>query len=97
MFSKPKKRKSISFNPMEVTNNKKNLQFEIRLNDELAFMGYRMQEDNMHIMHTEVPESMRGEGIAKELAEYAIQYAQDKELKLVAYCPFMRTYLKRRK
>lgn len=82
---------------MEVNNNTDSQQFEIRVEDDLAFMTYRIQEGSIYILHTEVPKENRGEGLAAKLAEHAIQYAKDKSLKLVAYCPFMRTYLKRRK
>lgn len=83
---------------MEVKINRQNLQFEIRKTDDhLAYMGYRIQDGSIYIMHTEVPKPLREEGLAKELAEFAIQYAKDEGLQLVAYCPFMRSYLKRRR
>jgi len=82
---------------MEVTNNTENLQFEIKTADNLAYMSYRIQEENIYIMHTQVPEANRGDGLAADLAEFAIDYAKSEKLNLVAYCPFMRTYLKRKR
>jgi predicted GNAT family acetyltransferase len=82
---------------MGVINDTKNGQFEIRKDDNLAYMTYRINDDKLYIMHTEVPEAQRGGRIAATLAEYAIDYAKQANLALVAYCPFMRTYLKRRR
>jgi predicted GNAT family acetyltransferase len=46
-------------------------------------------------MHTEVPVSMRGKGIASVLAEYAFQFAKENNRKVMVYCPFVAAYLKR--
>jgi len=82
---------------MEVTNNTQNQQFEIHKDDDLAYMTYRINDGNLYIMHTEVPEAQRGGRVAATLAEHAIDYAKKESLALVAYCPFMRTYMKRRR
>ena len=82
---------------MEVFNNSDNQQFEVRKDDDLAYMTYRINDGNLYIMHTEVPQAQRGGRVAANLAEHAIDYAKKESLALVAYCPFMRTYMKRRR
>ncbi len=46
------------------------------------------------ILHsTFVPEESRDQGVATELAEYAIEYARENGLRVKASCPFMKTVL----
>ncbi len=46
-------------------------------------------------MHTEVPDSMSGKGVASALAAYAFQYAKENKKPVMVYCPFVAAYLKR--
>lgn len=46
-------------------------------------------------MHTVVPESMRGSGVASALAAYAFRYAKEHKKAVMVYCPFVSTYIKR--
>lgn len=48
------------------------------------------------ILHIEVPEHLRGQGIAAQLAEAAISYAERAQLKVVPQCAYAAAYLKRR-
>jgi predicted GNAT family acetyltransferase len=40
--------------------------------------------------HTEVGESLRGQGVARKLVEAAVNWARQEGIKLVAVCPFAR-------
>ena len=40
--------------------------------------------------HTEVGESLRGQGIARKLVEAAVMWARQEKIKLVPVCPFAR-------
>jgi len=40
--------------------------------------------------HTEVGESLRGQGIARKLVEAAVLWARQEKIKLVPVCPFAR-------
>ena len=46
-------------------------------------------------MHTEVPGSMEGRGVASALVKYAFEYAKEHTNPVMVYCPFVGTYLKR--
>jgi predicted GNAT family acetyltransferase len=46
-------------------------------------------------MHTEVPESMEGRGVASALAKFAFEYAKEHGNAVKIYCPFVGTYLER--
>ncbi|CAN5851768.1 GNAT family N-acetyltransferase [soil metagenome] len=40
------------------------------------------------IDHTEVDESLQGEGIGNDLVEAGVKFARENDLKIVATCPF---------
>jgi hypothetical protein len=45
------------------------------------------------LLETEVPESLRGTGIAGMLAKTALDYARENHLKVDVICPFVSGYL----
>jgi predicted GNAT family acetyltransferase len=78
-----------------VINNKEQLHFEIHEGDNIGFLEYRYYKNDIALMHTEVPESMEGKGVASALAKYAFEYAKEHNHEVIIYCPFVDTYLKR--
>jgi predicted GNAT family acetyltransferase len=45
------------------------------------------------LLHTEVPEALRGRGIAGELAKTGLEYARDNQLKVDVVCPLVANYI----
>ncbi|MEO6135662.1 MAG: GNAT family N-acetyltransferase [Ginsengibacter sp.] len=78
-----------------IINNEKNMHFEIHEGNVIAFLEYRFQDNTIVFMHTEVPESMGGKGIASSLAQYAFRFAKKNAHPVKVYCPFVLTYMKR--
>ena len=81
--------------PLSVFNNQQRQQFQITIDGEIAFLEYRLNEDMIVLMHTEVPERFGGRGIGSALATAAFDYAKTHHLKVKVYCPFVTTYLRR--
>ena len=79
----------------KIENNEKLMHFEIHEGDDIAYMEYRFYKNDIAFMHTEVPESMGGKGIASALAEYAFKFAKEHKRPVMVYCPFAAAYLKR--
>lgn len=80
----------------QVINNEARNRFEVELNGEYAFIDYKMQaEDVIALNHTEVPESMEGQGIASVLAEHVFEYIKANHMKVKPYCSFIKVYLQR--
>lgn len=79
----------------EITTNTVNKRFEVKLEDKYAFLEYRLYDGNIALMHTEVPDTLGGRGIASALAVYAFNYAKENNLPVIVYCPFVTTFLKR--
>jgi predicted GNAT family acetyltransferase len=81
--------------PIIITNNEKEQQFQVKMEGEMAYLEYRFYKGNIALMHTEVPDKLGGRGIASTLAEYAFSYARDHKLSVKVYCPFVAAYLKK--
>jgi len=47
------------------------------------------------IDHTEVSDSLRGEGVGKALVEHAVNYARENELTVIPLCPFAKSVIER--
>lgn len=78
-----------------VINKLENQQFQAIVHEELAYLEYRWLKKDLALMHTFVPESLEGKGLASALAKFALDYAKEKNLQVIVYCPFVATYLKR--
>lgn len=78
----------------QVVNNQEKSQFEISVDEELAFAEYRERKDYIIYPHTVVPKAIGGRGIGEALATYAMQYARDNNLMIKPYCPFIARFMK---
>lgn len=69
-------------------------QFEIHRNGETAFLAYEIDGEGwISLLHTQVPQPVRGQGIANELAKKALDYAKDHQLKVDVVCPVVFHYV----
>lgn len=80
---------------IEIRNNEEKMQFEYSENGETARLEYRFYKKNIAMMHTVVPETMKGKGIASALARKAFEYAKEKKKLVMVYCPFVAAHVKR--
>jgi predicted GNAT family acetyltransferase len=78
-----------------VTNNLAKSRFEIACDEHLAFLEYKISENIMTLIHTEVPEDLGGKGLGGKLVRFALEHAQQNHLKVVAHCEFAQNYIKR--
>ena len=78
-----------------VVNNESELKFEVHLDGELAYLEYRFYKKDIALMHTVVPDSLGGKGIASALAHYALEWATKHEKPVMVYCPFVAGYLQK--
>jgi uncharacterized protein len=78
-----------------VINNEQLQRFEIPVDGQIALLEYRLRPDEIVLVHTEVPESLSGQGLASALAHHGFEWAKAHELKVIVYCPFVAGYLKR--
>ena len=76
-----------------LTNNPEKSRFEADLGDDLAFIDYRYHEGKIYLMHTFVPESHRGQGIAGKIIKQALEFIRSEKIPLVVYCPAVTKYM----
>jgi len=80
---------------LHITDNTKEQRFETPVGDKLAIIVYRWQNGKLALMHTEVPPEAEGKGIAAKLAKFAFEQAKQQQRKVLVYCPYVSSYLKR--
>jgi uncharacterized protein len=69
--------------------------FEAVVDGQVAFLEYTRRPNAIVFVHTEVPESLRGRGIATRLVQGALESARSEGLPVVVRCPFVRDYLQK--
>jgi hypothetical protein len=68
--------------------------FELEEEGETAYLEFELDKAGwITLWHTEVPEALRGRGLAGELAKTALEYARDNKLKVDVICPSVMGYL----
>jgi hypothetical protein len=83
LFSKPKS------SPSQVVNGR----FEIERDDSVAYLEYSLSGKVLELIHTEVPDSMRGTGVASELIQSALDWARENHVKVDVICPVVAHYM----
>jgi uncharacterized protein len=69
--------------------------FEVRIGAELCHLDYRLADGTLTILHTEVPPSLGGRGIAGGLVAAAIEYARANHLRVRPSCSYARAWMER--
>lgn len=80
---------------VEVKHNAAANRFETQVDGHGGHIEYRMMDDKIAFLHTEVDSELEGQGVASRLAATALDYARDEKLKVLPYCPFVAAYIKR--
>ena len=67
--------------------------FKVERNGEVAYLEYNLSGNILERTHTEVPEKLRRMGLASYLAETALHWAREHNLKVDIICPTVREYV----
>ena len=68
--------------------------FEVTEDGQTAWLEFELDGRGwMTIWHTEVPEALRGRGLANELIKSAFDYARANDLRVDVICPIALHYL----
>ncbi|HVW83660.1 MAG TPA: GNAT family N-acetyltransferase [Bryobacteraceae bacterium] len=79
----------------QVRHNEAAHRFEAGAPPHLARLDYRLKGESVDMIHTEVPDEYQGQGLAGELASAALTWARESGRKVVASCPYVKSYIKK--
>ena len=77
--------------PEQVTNGR----FEIEQHGHVAYLEYNLAGKVLQLIHSEVPEALRGRGVAAELAKSALDWARENGVKVDVICPSVAAYIEK--
>jgi predicted GNAT family acetyltransferase len=81
---------------VEVRDNPQKSRYEIRSDGELAgFVTYRLHDDYITFVHTEIEPPYEGEGLGSKLGRSVLDDARRRALPVVPMCPFIAEYIRR--
>jgi predicted GNAT family acetyltransferase len=69
--------------------------FELTVDGQTAFLKYERANGALTLIHTEVPESLRGHHLGDALVKAALAAGRAEGLRIVALCPFVRAYMRK--
>jgi predicted GNAT family acetyltransferase len=78
-----------------VSDNRKASQFELTVDGHTGVLVYKRTPESLVLVHTEVPPPIRGRHFGDALVKAAIDAAHAEGLRVVAVCPFVKTYLRK--
>jgi hypothetical protein len=79
----------------DVVDNPHESRFEMAVGGTVAFAEYRQENGRIHLLHTEVPQELSGQGIGSKLAKGVFETLRGRGARVVAQCPFMAGYAAR--
>lgn len=83
------------YSALELKDNQKEGRFEMNVDGQPAFIQYRLHNNTISLLHTEVPIALEGQGVGAAVVQKAFEYIQQNDLKMFPQCSFVSTYLKR--
>ena len=69
--------------------------FELERDGQVAYLEYSLAGNVLGLIHTEVPDTLRGRGLASSLAETALHWAREHNLKVDVICPTVGEYVQK--
>lgn len=72
----------------QVRDNRESSRFEITIQGETAYLEYTRGPHQLALIHTEVPPSLSGRGLASDLNRHALEIARTEDLQVTIVCPF---------
>lgn len=67
--------------------------FELEQDGQVAYLEYSVAGNILQLIHTEVPEALRGHRVAATLAQSALEWAREHGAKVDVVCPSVHDYL----
>jgi predicted GNAT family acetyltransferase len=78
-----------------VTDNAAQSRYELGVDGQQAVLAYERKGGTVYLTHTEVPESLEGQGIGSRIVKHALDQARAAGETVAPWCPFVRAYIDR--
>ena len=85
----------MNYDDIELVNNEAIHNFELVVDGHRSFIDYKIKDNKIYLIHTEVPAELEGRGVAAAIVEKALTFIEQKGLKLVPLCAYVQFFLKR--
>ena len=85
----------IDANKLEIVHNPGESRFETWVDGNLSKLDYILDGKNFVITHVGVHPALRGQGLAGRLVEASLEYARDKELRVIPMCSYAAAFMRR--
>lgn len=87
----------VAVDPMDLPliDEEESRQFVLVVGGHRARMEYDRSSDRIFLTHLLVPPAIEGQNVAQILTEKVLAWVEAKGMKLVPYCPYVKTYLRR--
>ncbi len=79
----------------EVTNNSEKHRFELAVDGHIAATYYKIADDVITFVHTEVPPELGGKGIGSKLIRGALDQVRSDGLKVIPQCSFVKAFIEK--
>jgi predicted GNAT family acetyltransferase len=77
----------------EIVNNRAHHRYELVVEGHLAATYYKLSDDAITFIHTEVPPELGGKGVGSALIRGALDQVRAEGLKVIPECPFVKGYI----
>jgi uncharacterized protein len=85
----------VNSDEIRVVNNVAESRFEAIVDGRESVLTYRLRGDEIVFIHTEVSPELKGRGVGGRLARAGLEHAKANDLKVVASCSFVASYVER--
>ncbi len=82
---------------MEILHDIQKQKFYVVVDGLESHLEYVKMENVLNLIHTYVPNALRGNGIAGKIVKTALTYAEENNLKIIPSCFYVATYIQRHK
>lgn len=81
---------------IKIKHDQKNHKFTATIDGSECYLKYNLLENNViDFNHTFVPREVRGNGIAAQLVEEGLKYAEGNNFKVIPSCSYVKIYIDR--
>ena len=80
---------------MEILHDIQKQKFYVVVDGLESHLEYVKMENVLNLIHTYVPNALRGKGIAGEVVKAALTHAEENELKIIPSCSYVDMYFQR--